>query len=62
MREGPVQANLGGGGASPDTFSGEAQLKKTPCRMSQCSLSVLLLYPLFVKSISRANGSSDRVT
>ena len=26
---GPVQANLGG--ASPETFSGEAQLKKSPC-------------------------------
>ena len=32
FRGGPDQANLGG--ASLETFSGEAQLKKTPCMTS----------------------------
>ena len=31
FRGGPVQANLGG--ASLETFSGEGQLKKSPCKL-----------------------------
>ena len=34
FRGGPDQANLGG--ASLETFSGEAQLKKSPCMFSTC--------------------------
>ena len=37
FKGGPVQANFGG--ASLETFSGEAQLKKTPC---------ILIYPILI--------------
>ena len=39
FRGGPVQANLGG--ASLETFSGEGQLKKSPCM--KASLSIILV-------------------